>query len=261
MSLSNVLVRSEYLRASGAKLRRRLTEWLVALSIVMITGCASAPGVYGNRARYSPAFEGYVMSEDNGSDDPGRHDKVLLLRDPVSGNKLRCREEVVQWRELYEDVAVDEVRDGNASVAAGVTAGAVFGPLLVLEPVGGLVLAEAMSTTQSLYDLLRSDNAPELLATGLVLYNRKRFPQASVLIERALAKDGAVGTVDKAYYYLGLSYAEQHKQERARLALAAFVDRAGVRDVDAYRTAEATLKTLGVSRIPCASKEPVELYW
>jgi tetratricopeptide (TPR) repeat protein len=234
---------------------------MAAAALVASSGCATAPGVFGDHARYSPAFEGYVMSEDSGSDDPDRHATVLLLRDPLTGNKLRCREDVVQWRELYEDVAVDHVQDENAAVVAGVTGGVLFGPLLVLEPVGGLVLAEALSTTEHLYEALASDTAPQLLAKGIALFKRKRFPQASMIIERALAKDGSVGTRDEAYLYLGLSYFEQGKQARARLALANFMDRAGVRDVEAYRKAQAALKTLGVSRTPCSSTDPVDLYW
>lgn len=224
-------------------------------------GCASAPAVYGERARFSPAFQGYVMAANDGSDDPGKDDTVLLLRDPVTGNKLRCREDVLDWREIYEDTAVDQLRDHRASIAAGVTAGALFGPMLAVQPVGGLVVLEALSASGDLYELFRTDSAEKLLAAGIHLYDRKRYPQASLWIERALAKDGSVGTTQKAYYYLGLAYAEQGKHARARTALAAFLDRAAVRDVDGYRKAESTLKTLGVHRKPCGSTEPVELYW
>jgi tetratricopeptide (TPR) repeat protein len=234
---------------------------VAALLVSLATGCATAQGTFGNHARYSPAFEGYVMAKEDGSDDPGASATVLLLRDPVTGNKLRCREEVTEWRELYEDVATDHAHDQNAAVAAGITGGAVFGPLLAVQPVGGLVFAEALQATESLYDALKSDTGPELLAKGIGLFKRKRFSQASVMIERALAKDSSVGTADEAYLYLGLAYSEQGKTARARIALAAFIDRAGVRDVDAYRKAEATLKTLGVMRKPCGSTDPVDLYW
>jgi tetratricopeptide (TPR) repeat protein len=240
------------------KLSRTAAACLVALAA---TGCAKAPAVYGTRARFSPAFQGYVMATDNGSDDPGVHDKVLLLRDPLTGNKLRCREDVVEWRELHEDLAVDGVRDHDAAIAAAVTVGTVFAPILVVHPVGSLAMAEALMATSSLYEHLASDNATKLLARGIVLYRRKRYPQAARMIERALAKDGAVGILDKAYLYLGLSYNEEGNRERARLALSLFVERAAVRDVDAYRSAEAALRTLDVEHAPCASMEPVELSW
>ncbi len=230
-------------------------------SLLATAGCSSAPEVYGTRARFSPAFQGYVMAPEGGSDDPAEHDAVLLLRDPLTGNKLRCRADVVEWRELHEDLATDRVHDDNVDLAVAVTTGVVFGPLLAAEPVGGLILAEAFVTAEQLSEMFRSDDARELLAAGVVLHRRGRFAQASQVLERALAKDPAVGTHDKAYLYLGLSYVEQDKRDRARLALLMFVERAAVRDVTAYRTAAAALKKLGVSGTKCASTEPVELRW
>lgn len=227
----------------------------------LATGCATAPGVYGNEARYSPAFQGYVMAQRNGSDDPGAHDTVLLLRDPLTGSKLRCERDVVAWRALYEDLADDRVEDDNAAVAAGVTAGALFGPLLVVHPVGALVLAEASMATESMYEDLASDSAQVLLARGIRLYKRQRFAQAAAIIEHALAKDAVVGFLDEAYLYLGLSYRRVGNLERARLALSLFVERAGVRDVDAYREAESALEAMGVRSVPCASRGPVALHW
>jgi len=246
-------------RHSTARASHRCVVCL--LTLFALSGCAAAPSTYGNRARYSPAFQGYVMAKNDGSDDPGKNATVLLLRDPVTGNKLRCREDVEQWREVYEDVATDHAHDANASVIAGVTGGILFGPIVFAEPVGSLALASALMATGGLYDSLRSDSGRELLIKAIALYRRKRFAQASALIERALAKDGAVGTLDEAFLYLGLSYAEQGKDARARIALAMFLDRAGVRDVDAYRDAEARLKKLGVTRTPCHSTEAVDLYW
>ncbi len=266
MSVSIVMHRAQAglrPRLDGAIAKGRFFHRWVWLALVAAagSGCASTSGTYGDRARYSPAFGGYVMAEDNGSDDPGKHDTVLLLRDPVTGTKLRCREDVERWRELYEDVASDQVDDDNAEVAAGIATGATFGPLVAMHPIGALVLAEAMSVSGSFYDALRSDNATELLANGIVLFNRRRFTHASLLIERALAKDGTVGILDKAYLYLGLSYLELGRDDRARLALTSFVDRAGVRDVDAYRKAEAALAGLGVPRPACRSVGPVALHW
>jgi tetratricopeptide (TPR) repeat protein len=233
----------------------------LALALAFTTGCATAPETFGTRARFSPAYNGYVMAPDNGSDDPETGQTALLLRDPLTGQKLRCREDVVAWRELHEDLAADLTHDENVAVAVGVTTGAVFAPLVVVEPVGAVVLAEAMLTADLLYADLSSDDATELLAAGIVLYKRHRFRQAATVIERALAKDGSVGVVDKAYLYLGLSYVELHNATRARLALSMFLDRAGVRDVDAYREADRALESLGVEVEDCESTEPVDLHW
>jgi hypothetical protein len=242
-------------------LRSYATLAPLCLTALFATGCATAPAVYGTRARFSPAFQGYVMAVDNGSDDPGVRDSVLVLRDPLSGNKLRCREDVLAWRELHEDLALDLVRDRNAAITAAVATNTLFAPLLAVHPVGGMLMAEAMMTEAQLYKHLRSPNATELLARGIVLFRRQRYPQAVETIERALAKDAAVGILDKALFYLGLAQLENGNPERARLALSMFMDRAAVRDVDAYRAADAALDQLDMTRTPCASTEPVELHW
>lgn len=233
---------------------------LTGIALLATSACTSAPEVYGTHARYSPAYQGYVMAKDGGSDDPAEGETVLLLRDPVTGDKLRCHEEVLEWRELHEDLAVDQAHDDNVATGVGITTGLVFGPLIAMQPVGALVLAESMLTADMLYGDLASDDAPELLAAGIQLYKRKRFAQASVVIERALGK-GPVGVFDKAYLYLGLAYREQKKLDRARLALGLFIDRSSVRDVNAYREAEKALAELGVASTGCESREPVELYW
>jgi hypothetical protein len=237
------------------------TVFGIVLSLTAAAGCASAPAVYGERARFSPAFQGYVMAVEDGSDDPAKDDTVLLLRDPVTGDKLRCREDVLSWRELHEDIALDQMRDHRAVIAAVITAPVVLGPVAALQPLGGLAVIEAMYAAESIFDLLRTKNAGELLEAAITLYERKRFPQSSLLIEHALAKDSTFGVSSKALYYLGLSYAEQGKSDRAGVALTAFIDRSAVRDVDGYRKAEAALKTLGIDRKACESTEPVDLHW
>lgn len=234
---------------------------IVVACATLTAACSSAPSVYGTRARFSPAFQGYVMAEDNGSDDPGEGDAVVLLRDPLTGAKLRCRDDVEAFRELHEDLATDAVHDENTALAVGLTTGTIFGPLVALQPVGAAVLAESMLTTGLLYDAFDSEDAVELLAAGIALYDRHRYVQAGTLIERALAKNPGVGLYDKAYLYLGLAYLGQKKHERAALALSMFIDRAGVRDIDAYRLAASTLARLGVERPRCASVAPVELHW
>lgn len=224
-------------------------------------GCSPVAAIYGDRARYSPAYHGYVMARSDGSDDPGKDDTVLLLRDPLTGNKLACREEVEEWRELHEDLAADLVHDRRAAIAAAVTSSVLFAPIAAAEPLGSLATFEAFMATGSFYDLLRTKSGPELVAAGVALYDRKRFPQSSLALEHALAKDDSVGVQQKTYYYLGLAYVEQGKRARAGAALSAFLDRAAVRDVESYRTAEKTLAEIGAPRRRCHSREPVDLHW
>lgn len=234
---------------------------VVATLSLSLAACASAPDTFGTRARFSPAFQGYVMAPDNGSDDPAVDDPVLLLRDPMTGDKIRCKDQVAAFRELHEDLAADAVHDDNVAMGVGITTGAVFAPMVVMAPVGALVLTEAMLTSGTLYDAFDSDTGPELFGMGIELFRRERFLQAASAIEHALAKDPSLGTNDKAFLYLGLSYAKVGKKERAARALAMYIDRAGVRDIDSYRTAAEKLVELGVEREKCASIGPVNLRW
>ncbi|MFO0589418.1 MAG: tetratricopeptide repeat protein [Polyangiaceae bacterium] len=242
-------------------LSRILCIAAAVIALVSTFGCTSPTAVYGERARYSPAFHGYVMAANDGSDDPEKGATVLLLRDPLTGKKLACREDVEEWRELHEDIALDRMHDRRAAIGAAVTASIVFSPIAAVQPLGSLSTLEALSATESLYDLFRTKNAPELLAAAVAMYDRGRFPQASALLEHALAKDTTVGVGDMAYYYLGLSYVEQGRRTRAGTALLAFLERSAVRDVDRYRKAESALRSLGIARRPCASTEPVDLKW
>ncbi len=157
--------------------RRVSLACLFTLFTALATGCATAPKMFGDRARYSPAFEGYVIAKTDGSDDPAKDARVLLLRDPVTGNKLRCREDVVEWRELYEDVATDRATDSNAAVAAGITGGALLGPLVVVEPIGSLAMVSALSLTDDLYQSLRSASGKELLGKGIALFVGSASPK------------------------------------------------------------------------------------
>lgn len=250
------------LPVTWARTRRDSSARLLCMMVLVIaTGCASGPAVFGNEARYSPAFAGYVMAKDRGSDDPDSRDEVLVLRDPLTGKKLRCQNEVTRWRELHEDLAADRAHDDNTAIAVGVVTGAVFGTLAAPSPVGALVLAEGMMTSDALYEAFASASGTALLARGVVLYKRKRFRQAAETIERALAKDPSVGINDQAFFYLGMSYAETKQSARAKVALEQFLDRANVRDVKAYRSATKKLGELGVRRPECGSTDPVELHW
>jgi tetratricopeptide (TPR) repeat protein len=248
-------------RSLRASLLRGARALAVAAALAGLSGCAAAPEVFGTKARYSPAFGGYVMAKEDGSDDPAPSATVLLLRDPVTGRKVRCRDEALQWREIYEDVAVDQIEDAHAGIAAGVTGGLLFGPLLVIQPLGALTLSEAMLSTGALYDDMRTETGEELFARAMVLYRRERYRAAAATIELALAKDPSVGLFHEAYLYAGLAYRRIGEPARAKTALTAFVERAGVRDVEAYRRAEQELAALGVRAKPCGSAGPVDLHW
>lgn len=224
-------------------------------------GCATAPETFGTSARFSPAFQGYVMSVHDGSDDPPAGEPVLVLRDPLTGDKLRCAEDVERWRELHEDVAQDYVADENAAVTAIAVTAAVFGPLVAVQPLGALVAVEAMVSADLLYTELASADPLELLGAAMALQERGRFAQSIPLVERALARDASLGVLYGAYLLLGRAYRAVGREDDARTAFKLFLTRAAVRDVAAFREAEAALVELGVTFEPCESAAPVELKW
>jgi hypothetical protein len=201
------------------------------------------------------------MAENDGSDDPSAGQTVLLLRNPITGEKLQCRDEVVEWRELHEDLAEGRVADDYAAVGALIATTALFVPLIALHPIGALTLIEAETTADAIYSDLRSASGPELLEAGITLFKRQRYARAIPILELALGKDESLGIWDEGLLYLGLAYHETGNEARARTALSSFVAKSGVRDVEAYRKAENVLAELGEKGVPCESADPVELHW
>ena len=224
-------------------------------------GCATSAEAFGERARYSPAFRGYVLGPYDGSHDPPAGETAILLRDPLTGDKLVCAEQIHAVREIFEDVATERLHDDRVAIGVGVGVGVAMGPIAALQPLGATSLMLAMLGAETLYDGLASDDAEELLERAIALSERERHAQAERLFVHALARDPIIGIVDKAYLHLGKSLLAQGKRDDARLALSLFVVRAGVRDAEAYDEAESLLAELGVELEPCNSRDPVPLHW
>ena len=233
----------------------------VALILLVATGCASHAEAFGERARYAPAYRGYVMAPHDGSNDPAVGAAVVVLRDPLTGDKLVCAEQVEAVREIYEDVAAEQLHDERVGLGVGIGMGIVTGGIAGLQPIGAGAVVLGLLTTELLYDGIASDDAEELLEEGVALLERKRYQQAERHFVHALVRDPLIGVFDQAYYHLGRAYVGQGKDEQARLALSLFVLRANVRDVEAYEDAEAQLRKLGVEPETCASRAPVALHW
>jgi hypothetical protein len=234
---------------------------IILLLALFTAGCATTTEAFGERARYSPAFRGYVLGPYDGSHDPPAGETVLLLRDPLTGDKIGCAEQVHAVRELFEDVATDYLHDERVGIGVGVSMGIAMGPLAALQPLGVSGLLLGMMATNTLYEGLASPDAAALLAEGLALQARKRHAQAERQFVSALARDSVIGIIDKTYLHLGRAYLAQKKHEEARLALSLFVVRAGVRDAEAYDDAEALLAKLGVELEACESRAPIPLHW
>ena len=233
---------------------------LLALALTA-TGCATTAEAFGEKARYSPAFRGYVLGPHDGSHDPPAGASVLLLRDPLTGDKIACADQVDGVRELFEDLAADQLHDDEVAIGVGVGMGIALAPLAVVQPLGAAGMFYGGWATQSLYEGLASDDAEELVAQAIALAERRRHAQAEWLFLHALSRDPLVGITDKTLLHLGRAYLAQAKHDEARAALTLFVTRAGVRDVEAYEEAEALLRELSVGPEACSSREPIDLHW
>ncbi len=231
---------------------------LSLLLTFVVAGCATPHGRWGHEARYAPAVRGYVLTADNGSDDPTEGAPTLVLTDPVTGDKLQCQEQVARWIAPHQDHAEALVHDENLELA-GVLAMAPLVGAGVYLALPGLALVGTGSLGR---DIAGSRDVADVHAEGEAHVRRRRYDEGRLLLERALVRDPGLAQHTTALLYLGIAYAELDREDEATRALEAFVRRAAIRDVKAYRTAERWLKVLGHDvHVDCRSQSPYPLRW
>jgi tetratricopeptide (TPR) repeat protein len=244
-------------------------RWLLVVLAALLGGCITPVTEYGGEARYAPAYRSYVFSGDEKSDDPAA--SVYVLVNPITGDKLRCREDVHRWLGVYQDALTDKAHDANVEIAAGVMFG-VATPALAAAPallallsvpgaiimVGGLAAVEVGLFTE-LVGL--SDDGFVHYEAARKLFEQKRWEEAAREYEVAILKEGWLASGELALYELGVAYAELGRADDAREALSTFVSRALVRDVKAYRNAERWLKWLDEPMPRCESQAPLKVRW
>jgi tetratricopeptide (TPR) repeat protein len=243
-------------------------RWLLAVLALWLGGCASATD-YGDQVRYAPAFRSYVLAIYDGSDDPLASAHVLV--NPVSGEKLRCKEDVHRWLGVHQDAARDAAHDANVGTAAGVMYGAAA-PALAAAPsvavmastpagallVGGLLAIEVGLLIEMIG---LSDGGQVHFEEARLLFEQRRWAEAAARYELAILKDGSLVGSSLALYELGVAYAQMGRADDAAEALHAFVTRALVRDVKAYRNAERWLAWLDAPMDRCESQAPIDVRW
>jgi len=226
--------------------------------VLLISGCASPAGRWGREARYAPALRGYVLTAESGSDDPTEGAPTMVLTDPLTGEKLQCQEQVARWIAPHQDHAEALVHDENVELATAIG----FAPVLaagIYLIVPGLGLMQAGMVTS---DIASSDDPAAILAEGEDQVRRRRFDEGRISLERALVRDASLAQYTTLLLHLGVAYAELDRREEAVRALRAFIHRAAVRDVKAYRAAEGWLETLGSGvKVECRSRDPYPLRW
>jgi hypothetical protein len=230
-----------------------LARCLVAVAALLSFSGCSAAHRYGAEARYAPSFRGYVLAPDNGADDPARDDIVMLLRDPVTDRKIRCREELERWVRHYRTKAIDEVHDENWEIASPI----LMAPATVVAALGVDVAVIGIGVAMLPFELARSEGADSIYERGVEAFRREHWRESTSLLELSLVK----GQRGLATYYLGIAYANDGRWNEARDALSAFVERSLVREVTAYRNAERWLRYLDEPLEPCKSRAPIAIRW
>lgn len=242
----------------------RACAWVLMGFGLSAAGCgaSNAEAQYGTVARYSHYVRGYVVtrSELEQAGAPSAYAPsapVLVLRDPLSGTKVRCREQLVAWLGAQTRGADGVVRDGHDQVVSmtvmtpfTLVAGA--GLMFITLPFGALSYTPhwiAGPPTEATY-----------YRRGTEAFRAGRYDEAAKDLETSLVMfpgGGALGGHTYVLYYLGLAYEQLHRDDLARRALQAFVERAVVSNDQAYQTAEDRLARLGGGLPKCTSIAPV----
>lgn len=240
---------------------------LLAAAALCMVACGPTTR-FGDKARYASDYRGYVIG------DPDHRNllvgEVIVLRDPVTRRKLRCREEVLPRLQRATESLSRYAREDNAA------AGSLSGLLPFSAPGVGLMMvgSELIVTAGLPGHLAASRSSTGLVRDAVKEMDRKDYTAAASLLERALARDESPhGPLDwstsdfsrthsPALYYVGLSYAALGRSREATVALTEFVETSNRRDEKAYALSERWLAALGQkAKPPCASQEDVPIRW
>ncbi len=227
-------------------------------------GAATPEAKYGDTARYSAHYRSYVITRADLVEPPVLAADVLVLRDPLDGRKIRCREQLADWLEPQARAAGAGVRSQYAAqrspwimfpfaVAAGppVVAGGV------LVAVGGLLWL----TAEVPYFAADYPSARSLYHAGVVAFREGEYAKAREALETSMFMDSRLAVTSYLFSYLGFSYEQLHEDDLARRAFTSFVERSTMVNASAYQSAEDRLARLGAAIPKCQSTDPVEVPW
>jgi hypothetical protein len=226
-----------------------------ALLALPLLGCApTAHERLGDVARYAPAFAGYVV---------GSGDETVILRDPVTYEKIRCREDLERVAPAVAAAVEDEVHDRHArAVADGALA-----PLTLVGRAGatlgeGLLFPAAAITVAPL-----SPGRRERYVRARELFLAGRFDAArDAFMGVIVAQDGLTVLpqpwIEQTVYYLGVCDDKLHRTRDAAEELRRFLMASPTPDEERYRDAERRLARIEPGALAtCRSQEPLALGW
>ena len=228
----------------------------LALFALPLLGCApTAHDRLGDLAHYAPAFAGYVA---------GSGAELVILRDPITSEKIRCREDLERVARAVAAAAEDGLHDRHARRVADAT----FAPLTLFNRAAMMVGTGALFPAAAIVDVSVSANrrdlylgARELFIAGRVDAAREQF------LGVILAQDSVITPlpqpwIERSIYYLGVCDDALHRTREAGEELSRFLLTASTPDEERYLDAERRLARLDPAAVPaCHSQAPFEMAW
>jgi tetratricopeptide (TPR) repeat protein len=247
---------------------------LLPFALLAATAIGCTPETrWGHEAVYAPALRGYVVAQPVSRLAPelqlGESDatKRLVLLDPITGKKLRCREDLAATLEPYTREAATLLRDDERQFKT-------LPAILTMPPAyaGAAFAVDLGQPILAFPELLRrgmsAPNAADLYKDGKLALAGGRLSEAERFFERSLARsrprffgDGP-DRPERAGYYLGAIYQREGRNLEAGRAYRRFIERADVEDARAYADAErrlAQVDPIGIK--PCRSQAPLTITW
>ena len=242
--------------------------------LVTLAGCTPETR-WGQTAVYAPDLRAYVIAR---ADPPTlapampvgelELSRRIVLTNPITGTKIRCREELSRYLIPISREAATALADENTALEVTL-------PVVMTMPTswpGALLLADVAAPLsafpQTLRAALSAPSARSLYADGKRALEARRYAEAEALFERALAKSNGPFHAssgdgpERASYYLGALYQIDGRQRDAERAYLRFIQRADVRDARAYDDAERRLALIDSAALaPCRSQAPIRFAW
>lgn len=238
----------------------------LALAALSLGGCATPRSTFGDVAVYSPAVRGYVVDPEPDRETSSEAVLPRVLVDPVTHDKLRCRDDVDRLKLVLGRAKASQVKMANAENWM------IAWPLTYVFGVPAQPLLFGFSLTAVPYYVVGPRPPRGLYHDGLDAFRVADYRRASALFEEALLERepddllqyeprGDLGQRSRTLYYLGLAHEQLRENDRGVLALTRFTRHALRRDAEAYEVAEQRLARLGSPVPACASEDPVIMEW
>jgi hypothetical protein len=228
----------------------------VGAASLSLAACAStAHGRFGDVARYSPGYAGYVMNDG---------DTKVILRDPLTAEKIRCREDLEHAAPALSAALDDVARDRSAHAAAE----AILSPYTVVGRAAEMVADGLWYPAYQLDEIFASPQPRQIYAKARDAFVAGRYAEARglflVLVVNKGYGDAAIDNLPRPWvelclYYLALSDEALHLDAEARAALRRFLSASSLEDEARYRDADDRLARLGGPR--CASRADFTFAW